>query len=257
MKLNINHAVKTFKHVVTANSPALLAGTAIIGVVTTGVLAAKGGYKARGILEEAVAVKGAELSNQEKFQLTWLCAAAPALTGVSTIGAIVGSHLIHTKRFAGMAGAYALMSNKVDDYQEKVEELLGPKKSQLVRDEVAQKARDRHGEIENSEAIMLDGGTELCHDDFAGRYFNGSTVIIDRAINKINSQLVTEDSASLNDFYEAIGLPKTAVGELVGWSGTKIEPRYGNAHDLTPDGKPSIGFWFQPEPKSDYWKTHR
>ena len=50
-KFNISRSMKTVKSVVTANSPVLLLGTAIAGVVTTAVVSARAGYKARGIVD--------------------------------------------------------------------------------------------------------------------------------------------------------------------------------------------------------------
>jgi len=256
--MNLSHTFKTVKHYATANSPALLLGTAIAGIVGTGVLAAKGGYKARGIIDAFEEIEERETSTQEKLQLTWLCYAAPALTGAGTIASAVGVHYIHTKRFDALAGIYAVTSNKLDDYQEKAEELLGAKKSQAVRDDVAQKNLERNGGLPNTnEIVITENGTELCHDEFAGRYFTGSFNKIEAAINEVNKKILTDGgSASLNDFYTAVGIDQTSAGELLGWSGTKIEARYGNAKELSPDGRPSIAYWFQPEPKTNYWKTH-
>lgn len=84
--MNIASYVKTAKSVITANSPVLLVGTTIAGVVTTGVLAAKAGYNARGIVDEAegkyaaLETEKVELTTQEKAQLTWLCYATAGIS---------------------------------------------------------------------------------------------------------------------------------------------------------------------------------
>lgn len=250
MNVNFGSAVKTAKNVITANSPVLLLGTAIAGVIGTGILAAKGGYKARGIIDEATEEKGEDLTTQEKVQLTWLCYASPVLTGASTIAAATGVHYIHTKRFATMAGLYAVTSNKLDDYQEKAEEMLGKKKTQELQNAVAQKSVERTGPPQDHQVVMTSTGDELCQDELSGRYFRGSMNIIDAAINKINETLVNEGSVSLNDFYSHVGLPHIPLGEDLGWSGTKVqvEARYGNG-ELSTDGRPVICFWFSKEPK--------
>lgn len=120
--INISSYVKTAKSVITANSPVLLLGTTIAGVVTTGVLAAKAGYKARGIVDEAEGRYKEEfdeefvvLTPQEKIQLTWLCYATAGISGAGTIASAVGTHTIHTKRANAMAALYAVTSNKLDD----------------------------------------------------------------------------------------------------------------------------------------------
>lgn len=246
--MNLSSAVRTAKSIITANSPVLLVGTAIAGVVSTGVLAAMGGYKARGIVDAAAAENETELTVQDKFRLTWLCYAAPAVTGASTIASVVGVHTIHTKRHAALAGLYAVTSTKLDDYREKAEELLGTKKTQELNDAVGQKSIDRDA-VGDHEVIVLEGGTELCYDEWSGRYFMGSMPIIERAFQEINLQLVESGDASLNDFYEHVGLTPIPMGLDFGWSGAKISPRFGAVK--TRDGRSAVSFWFHETPKQN------
>lgn len=253
--MNITSAVKTAKNIVTANSPVLLLGTTIAGVVTTGVLAAKAGYKARGMVDEAEgrypgATEGQILTTQDKIKLTWLCYAVPGVTGASTIAAAVGIHTIHTKRANTMAALYAVTSTKLDDYTEKAEELLGPKKTQQVRDEVAQKAVDRNPP-ENNEVVITGHGTELCYDEISGRYFMSSVVKLEDANNEVNRRLIDDGECSLNDYYDFVGLPPIPWGLQYGWSGpAKVRMSFGST--TSPDGRAAISSWFQETPKDNY-----
>lgn len=266
--MNLSHLIRTGKNVVTANSPALLVGTAIVGVVTTGVLAAKGGYKARGIVDaerakrcanldsdtadtiqeyNEIIAAGGDLTSQEKIQLTWLCYAVPAVTGASTIASVVGVHSIHTKRHAALAGLYAVANNKLDDYREKAEELLGPKKSQTLNDAVAQKAIDRNPPVDHEVVITGADNTQLCYDDWSGRYFMGSVPVIEQALAKINLQLVEDGEANLNDFYDHVGLTPVTMGSGYGWSGGKISGVFGST--TAPDGRSAVSISFRTAPK--------
>jgi hypothetical protein len=248
--MNLSSAVRTAKTVITANSPVLLVGTAVAGIVATGVLAAKGGYKARAILDEAEEEKGDELTVTEKVQLTWLCYAAPAITSASTIACVVGVHTIHNKRHAALAGLYAVTQGKLDDYREKAEELLGAKKTQDLNNAIAQKAVDKNPLKSDSEILIVSDGTELCYDDWSGRYFMGSVNKIEAALNEINRQLVNSGEVSLNTFYDHLGLTNITMGERFGWSGAdRIEGRFSPVQ--TTDGRPAVGFWFQHEPKDN------
>lgn len=251
--MNLSKSLNTARTIITANSPVLLVGTAIAGVVTTGVLAARGGYKARGIVDEAEGrykdvLPEATLSTQEKVQLTWLCYAVPGVTGASTIASVVGVHTIHTKRHAALAGLYAVTSGKLDDYKDKAEELLGTKKTQALNDALGQQSADRHPLVDH-EVIILEGGNELCHDDWSGRWFMGSVPIIEKAIYEVNLQLVESGEASLNDFYDHVGLHPIPMGVNFGWNGAKIEPRFGNI--TASNGKPAISISFRTEPKDN------
>lgn len=249
--MNLSSAVRTTKSVITANSPVLLVGTAVAGVVATGVLAAKGGFKARGLIDEAqdkrIANNEEPLTLPEKVQLTWLCYAAPVLTGASTIASVVGVHTIHTKRHAALAGLYAVTTSKLDDYREKAEELLGPKKTQELTNAMGQKSVDE-APFENNEIFLLEDGTELCYDEWSGRWYKGNLNKIEAAVNEINRQLLHEGEATVNDYYDALGLPGVESGMNHGWpGGTKLELRV--APVTAPNGKPAISAWFHQEPK--------
>lgn len=268
---NISGALNTVKSYITANSPVLLTGAAVAGVATTGVLAAKGGYKAANIVRDeeirriadecinealspddflSMIVSGEKkLTNEEKVKLTWLCYAAPAVTGVSTIASVVGAHAIHSKRNAGLAGLYAMTTAKLDDYQEKAEELLGTKKTQQFNNELAQGAVDRNG-FENHEVIMTNVGSELCYDEWSGRWFMGSVSIIENAVNEINSLMNENGEADLNEFYDFLGLPPIPMGSTHGWSGDHLTAKFGAV--TSPDGRPAISFWFHKNPQEGH-----
>lgn len=250
--MNLSHAVRTAKSIITANSPVLLVGTAVAGVVSTGILAARGGYKARGILDAAEAERAMKseppLDLQEKVKLTWLCYAGPAATGVSTIIAVSGVHLIHTKRHKELAALYAVASTRLDDYRAKAEQMLGPKKTQDLQNELAQEELDRNPLNDNRQVIILGGGQEICYDSWSDRYFTGSQPIIDKAFNEVNLALAEYGECSLNEFYDYVGLPTIPYGDDFGWSGGgKLEPTFGGA--MTPDGRAAICFGFKREPK--------
>jgi hypothetical protein len=254
--MNISSYVKTAKSVITANSPVLLLGTTIAGVVTTSVLAAKAGYDARGIIDRTEGYNEDPEGNHERIQLnlqdkavlTWLCFAPAAISGAGTIAAAVGTHTVHTKRANAMAALYAVTSSKLDDMTEKAEELLGPKKTQQLQNEVAQKSIDRRPPFEDSEVLVTDGGLELCYDDWSGRYFMSSMPRLEAAINDVNRLLIDHGDASLNDWYDYVGLPDIQSGVDFGWSGKKIEGKFGAVTAI--DGRPAISVWFHDAPKA-------
>lgn len=253
--MNIASYVKTARSVITANSPVLLLGTTIAGVVTTGVLAAKAGYEARGIIdrtegyqEDPEGIKEhSVLTFQEKAMITWVVFAPAAISGAGTIAAAVGTHTVHTKRANAMAALYAVTSNKLDDMTEKAEELLGPKKTQDLQNKVAQKSIDRRPQFEDSEVMLVEDGNELCYDDWSGRYFMSNMAKLESAINDINRLLIDEGDASLNDWYDFVGLPGIQMGNDFGWSGKKIEGKFGSV--VATDGRPAISVWFHEAPK--------
>lgn len=272
-KFDLSRGLKTVKTVITANSPVLLVGATITGVVATGVLAAKAGYKARGIVDEEKARRGAEavadktfdtyleekaayeaaadLTTREKAELTWLCYAAPAITGASTIASCMGVHLIHTKRHAALAGLYAITAGKLDDYKDMAEEALGTKKQQEFQDRMAQKAVD--GAPFDNRSVMMTGGHELCFDTWTSRYFMSSMSEIADVVNQCNALLIDDGELDLNTFYERLGLEGVPWGLDFGWSKAKtdkISINYGNV--TAPDGRPAIAISFRNDPRPDF-----
>lgn len=266
MNLNLSKGFNTARNIVVSNSPELLVGTAIVGVITTGVLAAKGGYKARGIVDAerakrrasldrdtANAVReyqeimgaGADLTAMEKAKLTWLCYAVPAVTGATTIASVIGAHTIHTKRHAALAGLYAITANKLDDVQAEAEKMLGPKKTQQLKDAVGQKTVEREGFVDN-ETIILPGGTELMYEEYSGRWFLGSVPMVEKAVHEVNIQLAETGDASLNDYFDALGLKKLPFGHEYGWSGGRITPSFGAVN--TSDGRSAVSVYFHDAP---------
>ena len=252
-KLNLNRGLKTVKSVITANSPVLLVGATITGVVATGVLAARGGYKARGIVDAAQAEKGPEnpLTTQEKVQLTWLCYAPAALAGAGSISSCLGVHFVHTKRFAELAGLYAVTSGKLDNMKDEVEEMLTGKKKQDLDDRLAQKSADNSGFV-NNEVVITQTGTELCYDDWTGRWFTSNMNAISAAVNEANALLIDEGELDLNTFYDRLGITNIPMGTDFGWQHSKtgkLSLIYGNI--TAPDGRPAIAISFRdaPQPK--------
>lgn len=252
--MDIASYVKTAKSVITANSPVLLLGTTIAGVATTGVLAAKAGYKARGIVDQAEGRYKVQedqefviLTPQEKFQLTWLHYATSAIAGAGTIASAVGIHTIHTKRANAMAALYAVTSNKLDDMTEKAEEMLGPKKTQQLHNEVAQLQADREP-LDDSEIKIIDEGKTLFRDEWSGRWFMSSMPKVEAAVNEVNRNIIQHGDASLNMFYDLVGLDNIPMGESFGWSGKTVDGRYGAVK--TPDGRPAISVSFLRDPKA-------
>jgi hypothetical protein len=275
--MNLSNAVRTAKSVITANSPTLLLAASITGAITTAVLAAKGGYKARGIIDDERMRRVAspeppfdtyieykeefealmpELDFMDKAKLTWKCYASPALTGASTIASMVGLHAIHTKRQATMAGLYAVTSTKLEDYREKAEELLGAKKSKQVNDEVAQKQVDRNP-VGDHEVVILEGGTELMYDEWTGRYMMGSIGIVEAAVANVNTLLAENGEASLNEFYDFVGLSGIPMGLEFGWNRSsgvsRLTTSFGSVK--TKDGRAAISFWVDQPPKDAFGRS--
>lgn len=232
------------------NSPAILTGMSIAGVVSTTVLAVRATPIAMEILDEYEE----DLPILDKVKVAWKPYAPACAMGVVTIGCIVGSQSIQQKRQAAIAGVYSLTDRTLKQYQEKVIEQFGETKAKIIDDEVMkEKLKERPVRDTFIEDTGL-GGT-LCYDAMSGRYFYSDIESIKKGINELNRILLTDINmfVTLNDAYEVLGLESTRMGDLVGWhiDSGNIEPRF-SSH-IASNGQPCLVLDFRVEPETIGW----
>ena len=107
----------------------------------------------------------------------------------------------------------------------------------------------KSAQIEEQELNTIDHnpGKELCYDDWSGRYFFADMNHIDASVNKLNSIITSDGEASLNDFYDVLGLTGLPMGLDFGWSGEHVLVTYGSF--ISPNGKTVLTFSFRNSPK--------
>jgi hypothetical protein len=145
-----------------------------------------------------------------------------------------------------MAAAYTISERAFVEYRDKARELLGDKKEQRIRDEVAQDVINRGGDVPNS-LVIIEGTDVLCFDALSGRYFKGSMEMLKKAQNDLNYKMIANDYASLTDFYNLIGLEPTDLSDNIGWNiDEPLELEFSSV--VSPDQKPALSFSFRGQP---------
>lgn len=209
------------RNFIVKQSPIILAGTAVAGVVTTCVLAVRAGIRASELIKEAENVKGESLSTKEKVVASWKAYIPPAISGALTIGSIIGSTTISQKRQTALAALSALSESALREYQEKVEAKYGPKDAQKIKDEI-NSDKVRSAGTPPWEEGTLPKGECLCYDRLTGRYFTSSVQQIKMAEATLMGNIARGDMcASLNELYALIDspdLPCCTLGDEIGWS---------------------------------------
>lgn len=241
------------RKLVSDNSPVILTAVAVAGVVTTAVLAAKGGAKAH---QDVLNYESEHLDNitlVDEAKLTYRYYIPALATGAATIACIIGANTISTKRSAALASAYGLTEFAFKEYRDKVVEHIGESKETKIHDDVMADAIARNP-INDTQIILTGAGKALFLDNFTERYFESDMESVRRAVNDINEQIFGQEYASLNDFYNLLGIKGSKLGEELGWAqSNKLEVRYSAA--LTDDGRPCVVIDFRKEPIRDYWKV--
>jgi len=239
------------------NSPAILTATAVTGVVTTAVLAAKASFEAADILameEELRPDQYLQMLEEDRLgraKLVWKCYIPAGIAGVSTIAACVASQHISSRRNAALLSVASLTENAFSQYKEKVLEQIGETKEQKVRDAVAeQMVKDNPPKA--AEIIVTGKGEMLCLESYSGRYFRSTPNDIEKAAISVNQYILQNMYADQNEFNNLLGLEPTTQGYEVGWNIDKlIELQFSSM--LTQDKEPVlvVGYMHIPFPKYD------
>ena len=251
-KSNITNIIKGIKAPISRHSPEILTGIGIAGMVTTTILAVKATPKAIKLIEAEKRAKHVDaLSPVDTVKTVWKCYIPAAMTGVSSIACLIGSNAINAKRNAALTTVYTLSEMARNEYKEKVIETIGEKKERTIKEKVDAE-RIKRDPVSKKEVIITEKGTTLCYDHVFGRYFKSDIDIINRAMNKINREIVINMYASLNDFYAELGLSPVEMGYDLGWNiddGTiEIEP----SSQLADDGTPCLVIDYSVSPKYNY-----
>lgn len=219
-KPNLAKFFKDAGKVVSKHSPEILTGVGIVGMLTTTVLAVKATPKALKLIEERKKEEHKEkLKPLEVVQAAWKPYIPAAISGASSMACLIGASSVNARRNAALAAAYTLSETALAEYREQVVESLGEKKEQTIREKVSQKQLDKTP-ISKSEVYITGKGNTNCFDPLSHRYFKCDRDLIVKAENTLNKQMLHDicGYVSLNEFYDAIGLDRTDLGDGVGWN---------------------------------------
>lgn len=240
------------------HSPTILTSVGVAGAITTAYLAGKASFEASDIinlrenLEQSSAQNDKELF-VERFKLVWKLYIPAATTGLATVVCIIGANHIGGRRAAGLAAGMTIVERSFDEYKAKVVEKLGERKEQAARDEILS---DRVRET-NIEDVKIYGAFEgeICYDKFSDRYFRSTVEGIRSAENSLNFTLLHDGYASLDEFYQVLGLPSPAYAHSLGWNSDRLLTIHTGAQMML-DNKPVITMEFKNDPGPDYGRFH-
>jgi hypothetical protein len=260
------------------NSPAILSAIGVTGTITTAYLAAKGAFRAKEILDEAQEAKKAEalaenpvaelpkyqepeevtegsteLTNQEKFELTWQCYVPAAISAAVGISAIIFAAHVNERRNAALMSAYSVVEKSYGEYRAKTLAKVGKNKEQAIRDEINQDRVTENPPGKN-ELIIITEGNVPCRDSFSGRYFDTNMQALRKVENDINWEILNNGYASLSDVWDKLGLQHTTGSDDIGWN-TDRQFELKVTTTVTTDDRPCFSIEFMPPPIPRYWNA--
>ena len=193
-----------FQRWLTQNSSTILTCMGAAGVIATAVLTGRATIKAVRIVDESEAH-----SKKEIVKAAWKEYIPAAGAGIATIACIFGANTLNKRQQAALMSAYALLDQTYKEYKSKVKEVLGEEAEQKVEDTIAE---------EKVSDICPADGNLLFYEPNYGQGFERTMLEVQDAEYRLNQKFAVEGEASLNDFFELLGLNKTDTGDLIGWS---------------------------------------
>lgn len=227
--MNVSKILSKSKNYLVKQSPTILAVIGAAGVVATAITAVRATPKAMALIDQARYEKlddenpivdiAPTLTPIEVVQATWQCYIPSVLIGSATIACIFGSNVLNKRHQAALTSAYIFLDQSYRNYRKKVTELYGETADREVQKEtVKEKAKEEDISAPRSDEYLL------FYEDHYGKFFERTMLQVTDAEYQLNRKLAIEGEASLNDFFEFLGLNSCEIGDALGWSYETIIP---------------------------------
>ena len=200
------------KAFVKRNSPTILTCVGSVGVIATAVSTAKATPKVLQLLDEAKEEKQEELTAIEKIKIAGPAYVPSILIGAGTITCIFGANILNTRHQTSLVSAYTLLDQSYEETDKH------------VRSEIAMDHYEEYDDTEYDDEY--EDGKILYYDQFSNRYFRSALADVLQAEYDLNRQLSITGGASINEFYEFLGLDDIPGGDDLGWSHGILESMY-------------------------------
>jgi hypothetical protein len=254
-QFGISKVIKNLGEVLFKNSPTILTGASVAGLVTSTILAIKATPKALSLIDNYlysklgadmyekygfdIAARFSKLSTREILRITWKCYIPTGAVALASIACIIGANTISLRRNAALAGMYTITETLFKEYQNKVTETIGRNKELKIRDEISAD-RIKANPPSSNEIVFTGKGDVLCYDSLSGRYFRSDIEKIRRVINELNHNLMTDMFVTLNELYYGLGLSEIQLGNDLGWDIDKGLIEVDFSAQLTEGGEPCL-----------------
>lgn len=240
--MTLSNVAKITGKFITDNTPVILTGIAAGGVVTTAILAARGGGPAYQDILHAESERGDALTLGEKAKLTYKHYIPAGVVAGGTIVALVAAHTTSSNRVAAAMGAYSILENSYREFREKAVEIHGENKVARLDSDINKDRIEKNPPSEKNTTVVVTGSDQeqLFYDKPHDRYFVSTVNEVDRAVNETNRVCLNDMYVSQNDFYRYLGVPTVSHGDDFGWKSAKgfLDIKYDTM--MTPEQKSCI-----------------
>lgn len=192
----------------------LLTTISMAGTAGTGILAATATPKALKAIKDDEREHGipGHYTKWEAVKACWKCYIPAGLACISTMVCTAGIGIMSAKTQKSIAASYALLDQAYRNYRKHVKDVLGKEITDKIEAEEAIK------KFHENPPERPDYGEELFYDEYSERYFSAKLIDVLNAEYELNRLFRLRGYVTLNDFYAFLDLPKTVLGENLGWS---------------------------------------
>ena len=241
------------------NSNLILTIVSATGVLVTVTMAVKGTIKAVKLYEEKKPV-----GTKEIVKTVWKCYIPTVGMVILTTTAILCNGRINAKKVAMLTSAYGSSMEALKRMEDKMGEVIGPKKAQAVIDDVHSQSAEEHKPKSDLDIIDTGHGDELFFLEDVGQWLRASTNWIELAQFKTWNDL--EDSNDwdangdnyilMNDALTHLGAHTCYMGQSNGWYASDLTklglkgPAFrisSKRMDINGENRAVGTVWFEPE----------
>ena len=238
------------------HSPEILLATGTVGVVVSGVMACKATLKVNEILDESkqqidtihsvaadpnMAEKYTAEDGKKDLAIVYTQTAVKMIKlygpsvglGVVSLGCMIGSNRILSKRNVALAAAYTAVDKSFKEYRSRVVERFGKQLDKELRYNIKAKEVEEVSKDENGHEVVKKEVVDVIDDD-PNTYSPYSIVFDDgnegwdpdpertkffliQQQNWANERLKAKGHLFLNEVYDMLGARRTKAGAQVGW----------------------------------------
>lgn len=202
------------------NASTILTWGAAIGAVATPVLTVNATLKALHYCAEETDRKGEQLTLREAAKISAPHFILPALSTALTVTCTFGANATNVAKQASLAGTCAVLDRAYREYRNAITSKYGSETDTEVHGNIVRAKIKKDPDREED-------GKSLFFDEYGERFFRRTKEEVITAEYHFNRNFILRGYATLNEYYEFLGLPKIEIGEKLGWSIEAGEIFYG------------------------------
>lgn len=223
----------------------ILSGLGCAGMIGTNVLTARAAPAAKEALEQAATDKEEDLTFWEKTKVLAKHYWPSALTGLGTMGCIIGGQMVSARQITGLVVAYGALAAQFDQYRGAIRDEYGEeadKKAFILAQAELKKTKALMAEMAAKNGPFLYGMAWM-----PGVIFEADPRDLEAALIRFNNHLILHEEGTIGDLNRFLDIPESC------WNDDKDCDRYGfNAYESsTSDRLPCVTFsMFEVETKN-------